>query len=153
MLEEVRDPRQLRLVDVGVVLDVGVEGRQLGVGRSKDLFVLPAFIFHQQHADRPRAHDAARDQLGLAQNHDIDGVAIVRKRVRHEAVIAGIAHGRVQEAIHENRAGVLVELVLDRLTADRDFDDDVDVLGRVLPAADLLDAHGALRRNLDCCGA
>jgi hypothetical protein len=36
----------------------------------------------------------------------------------------------VQEAVDEQRAGLLVHLVLDRLAADRHLDDDVDVFGR-----------------------
>jgi len=48
-----------------------------------------------------------------------------------EAVVAGIAHGGIKEPIDHEGTGRLVHFVLDRLTADRDFDDDVDFLGRV----------------------
>ena len=64
------------------------------------------------------------------------------KRVRHEAVIAGIAHRGVQEAVDEQRAGRLVHLVFDRLAADRHLDDDVDVFRRILADRDRFDAHG-----------
>src|SRR5690606_8620241 len=40
----------------------------------------------------------------------------------------------------------LVHLVLDRLAAQRHLDDDVDVLGRVVPYGDGVQAHGASLR-------
>ena len=53
--------------------------------------------------------------------------------MRNEPVIAGIAHRSVEETIDDQRAAGLVHFVFDRLAADRDFDDDVDFLGRVGP--------------------
>ena len=74
--------------------------------------------------------------------------------MRHETVIARVAHRRVQETIHHQRAGGLVHLVLDRLAADRHFDDDVDVLGRIVADLDRVDAHAAcllcVAPNLAC---
>ena len=64
---------------------------------------------------------------GIRDQH-VDRVAVVGQRMRDEAVIAGIAHRRVQEAVDEQRAGILVHLVFDRLAADRHLDDDVDVV-------------------------
>ena len=69
-------------------------------------------------------------------------VAVAGQRVRDEAVIAGIAHRRVEEAVDDQRAGFLVHLVFDRLAADRHLDDDVDVVGRILADRDGVDAHG-----------
>ena len=63
-------------------------------------------------------HDRAR----VADEH-VDRVAVGRQGVRNEAVIAGIAHRRVEEAVDEQRAGGLVHLVLDGLAADRHLDD------------------------------
>ena len=83
--------------------------------------------------DRPRVGD-----------QHVDRIAVLRQRVRHEAVVAGIAHRRVQEAVDHQRAGRLVHLVLDRLAADRHLDDDVDVLGRIVADRDGIDAHGWL---------
>ena len=68
----------------------------------------------------------------VADQH-VDRVAVARQRMRHEAVISGIAHRRIEEAVDEQRARRLVHLVFDRLAADRHLDDDVDVVGRILP--------------------
>src|SRR5258707_9247547 len=62
--------------------------------------------------------------------------------MRHEAVVPGIAHRRVQEAVDDQGARRLVHLVLDRLAADRHFDDGVDVLGRVVADRDGIEIHG-----------
>ena len=67
------------------------------------------------------------------------------KRVRDEAVIARIAHRRVEEAVDDQRAGFLVQFVFDRLAADRHFDDDIDVVRRIYADRDRVDTHGNLR--------
>ena len=90
----------------------------------------------RQHADKAAVyHRARRDGAGVGDDH-VAGVAVARKRVRYEAVIAGIAHRRVKKPVNEQRAGLLVELVLDRLAADGNLDDDVDVVGRVVADLD-----------------
>src|SRR5262249_30458929 len=79
----------------------------------------------------------------------VDRVPVLGERMRHEAVVARITHGGVQEAVDDQGAGGLVHLVFDRLTADRDLDDDVDVLGRVVADRDGVEAHGWALQN---CG-
>src|ERR1700741_1200761 len=68
--------------------------------------------------------------------------------MRDEAVIAGIAHGGMEKPVDHQRAGLLVHLVFDRLPADRDFDDDIDLARRILPDRDGVNAHGRLRLAL-----
>src|SRR4051794_15663782 len=65
--------------------------------------------------------------------------------MRHEPIVARIAHGGVQETVDHQRAGGLVHLVFDRLAADWDLDDDVDVLGRVVTDRDGIKTHVLLR--------
>jgi hypothetical protein len=65
--------------------------------------------------------------------------------VRNEAVVSGIAHRRIEEAVDHQRAGGLVHLVLDRLAADRHLDDDIDLVWRVHPERDRIDTHERLR--------
>src|ERR1700722_11255218 len=50
----------------------------------------------------------------------------------NEAVISRIAHRGVEKPVDLKRAALLVHLILDRLAADRHFDDDVDIVGRIL---------------------
>jgi hypothetical protein len=65
--------------------------------------------------------------------------------VGDEAVVAGIVHGGVQEPVDEQRARVLVDLVLDRHAAERDLDHGVQV-GRWVPAGgNLAQVHLSLR--------
>src|SRR3954454_18004282 len=61
--------------------------------------------------------------------------------MRHKTVIAGIEHRGVQETIDKDRAGNLVDFVFYRLAAARDFDDDVDVLGRLNPGRNAGQIH------------
>ena len=76
------------------------------------------------------------------------GVAVVRQSVRDEAVIAGIEHRRVEEAVDEDRPRGLVELVFHRHAAERYLDDGVDVVRRIAAGRDELEVHGVsiLRR-------
>ena len=60
--------------------------------------------------------------------------------MRHEAVIARIGHRRIEKPVDHQGPGLLVQFVLDWLPADRDFDDDVDIFGRVFPDGELFDA-------------
>jgi hypothetical protein len=62
--------------------------------------------------------------------------------VWNEPVIAGIAHGGIKKPVDDKRAGFLVQLVFDRLTTDRHFDDDVDLTRRIDPDRDGVNAHG-----------
>jgi hypothetical protein len=72
----------------------------------------------------------------------MNGERAITQRVRHEAIVRRIAHRRVQDAIDEQSARCLVELVLHGLAAGRHFDDDVQILGRVLAGRDEVDTHG-----------
>src|SRR5262245_11874614 len=65
--------------------------------------------------------------------------------MRDEAVIAGVAHRRIEETVDHQRAGFLVHLILNRLAANRHFDDDVDFVWRVGPDRDRIDTHERLR--------
>ncbi len=67
----------------------------------------------------------------------------------NEAVISGVAHRRIEEAVDHQGAGGLVHLVLDRLAADRHLDDDVDLVRRVRPERDRIDTHdeGSIARQ------
>ncbi len=60
--------------------------------------------------------------------------------MRHEAVIARIGHRRIEEAVHDEGAGVLVHLVLDRV-AQSHLDNHVDVFRRILADLDCIDTH------------
>src|SRR3546814_18635392 len=58
-----------------------------------------AVVLHQQDADRPAVHDGTRNDRACVHHHHVDRVAVRRQRMRNEAVISGIAHGRVEEAV------------------------------------------------------
>ena len=142
MQKEVFDLLPGNVRQVGIVLDLGIALRELGRGNRDDLLVAAAIVFHAQDADRLHVDDrAGDDRAGIGDEH-VDGVAIIRERVRHEAVIPGVAHGGIEEAVDDQRAGFLVHLVLDRLAADRHLDDDVDVVRGVLADRKGVDAHG-----------
>ncbi|MNT03641.1 hypothetical protein D3C72_1381880 [compost metagenome] len=124
--------------------NLGVVGVQLVDRHGQDLLVAAGFVDHLQHADGARADDAARHHRGRVQHDDVAGVAVVRQGVRHEAVVARIVHGGVQEAVDEQGAGFLVHLVLHRQAALRDLDDDVDVPRRIRADRNGFDVHVTL---------
>src|SRR5580698_2451920 len=65
--------------------------------------------------------------------------------MRNEAVIPGIAHRGVEKPVYDQRAGILVHFIFDRLAPDGHFNDDVDVMRRIDPDRDGVNAHGWLR--------
>src|ERR1700751_4156823 len=108
---------------------------------GKDLFVGSLPILHHQRADRPATNDCSRYDRGRAYDQHIDRVAVLRQGVRHKAVIAGIKHRSMQEAVDEHRPRRFVDLVLDGLAPLRDLDNDVDVVRRCAADRDLGDVH------------
>ena len=121
------DRRQvLPFADVGII-------RKGRVDRHADQLLVAAMLVLQvEDADRPRADDAAGNERRARDHQRVERVAVGRQRVRDEAVVRRIAHRRVQDAVDEQRARLLVELVLHRLAADRHFDDDVDAVRRIV---------------------
>src|SRR6185295_15542637 len=86
-------------------------------------------------------HDGAR----VADQH-VDRIAVERERMRDEAVVPGVAHRRVEKAIHDESAGGLVHLVFDGLAAHRNLDDDVDIERRIQADRDSVEPHYLLRK-------
>ncbi len=167
VLEEVGDLLGQDHRQVAPAVHARIEGVQLVDRHGQDLFVRTGFIDHHQGADRTAANDRARHHRGRTHHHDVGGVAIVGQGVGDEAVIGRIEHRRVQEAVHQQGAAFLVDLVLHRLAALRDLDDGVEVVGRVHARGDLGEVHydssvewAAGRRacagvciGYKCCGA
>ena len=153
VLEEVPHLLQGDLGQVGVVHHMRVALGELRHRHREHLLVAAGLVLHLEHADRAHVDHRARHDRPRVRDQHVDRIAVVGERVRHEAVIARIAHRRVQEAVDHQGAGGLVHLVLDRLAADRHLDDDVDVLGRIVADLDGVDAHekpALLKPNLPC---
>ncbi len=112
---------------------------------GEDLLVRALVVGHHQNADGTGAHDRARHQWTIADNHHVDRVAVEAECVRHEAVITGIAHLGVEIAVHEHRAGILVDLVFDRVAAERDLDEHIDVVWRIVAGFDFGKVHKTAR--------
>ncbi|CUX32503.1 hypothetical protein AGR6A_Cc190066 [Agrobacterium sp. NCPPB 925] len=141
MLEEMFDLLQRDFRQVGVIVDLVVTARQLRSRNGEDLLVLAAIIFHDHHADRADIDHAAGNQRTGVADENIDRVAVVGQRVRHEAIVTRIGHRRVKEAIDDQRTGILVHLVLDRVSPHRHFNDDIHVIRRVLAYGNCIDTH------------
>ncbi|CVI57029.1 hypothetical protein AGR7A_Cc290790 [Agrobacterium deltaense NCPPB 1641] len=141
MLEEVLDLLQRDFRQVGVVVDLVVTARQLRNRHGEDLLVLAAVIFHDHHADGADIDDAAWNQRTGVADENVDRVAIVGQGVRHETIVTRIGHRRVEEAIDDQRTGILVHLVLDRVSTDRHFNDDIHIIRRILAYGNCIDTH------------
>jgi hypothetical protein len=139
--EEMLDLLPDDLWQVGVVRHLFPATRDLGDRHRNDLLVATGFIAHDQHADRTAGeHCAGDDRPGVGDQH-VDRIAVLGKGVRNEPVVAGIPHRRVEKAVDEHRARILVELVLDRLAANRHLDDHVDLVGRCRADRNRVYAH------------
>src|SRR5690625_1392027 len=142
VLEEVRNLVDQDLGELAIAGNLAVVGMQ-GVDRYREyLLVLALFILHHQHTDRPYLDDSARHDRVAAEHQHIDRITVIRQRVRHEAVVAGVMHRRVQEAVDVERAGILVQLVLHRLASHWHLDDHIDLEGGIVSDRYPVDQHG-----------
>src|SRR5271155_2028493 len=106
--------RQLAGLVIGVVPGVGG-------GDGDDFVVNRAGINHGHQADGAGVHDGERGDRDLAEDQDVERIVIFGERLRDEAVVRGIVHGGVQDAVHFYDAAGLVEFVFDAGT-EGDFD-------------------------------
>jgi hypothetical protein len=143
VLEEVLDLLQAQVLQVFRLLPVAVDRQDLVDRHGQDLGIAAGFVGHLQHADRAATHDHAREQRERGDDQHVAWVAVVRQGLRHIAVVARIVHRGTHEAVDEDRAGVLVHFVLDRIGVHRDFDDDVEVVRHIAAGWDVVQAHGA----------
>ena len=143
MLEEVLDLLQCNFRQIRRISYVVVAFCQRMAGDGNDLLVLARVVLHDQDTDRSHVDDTARHQRPRVAHEHIDRVAVLGKRVGNETVVAGIRHRRIQESIDNERARFLVEFVLDRIAADGNLDNDIDVVGRIIPYTYGIDAHDA----------
>jgi hypothetical protein len=86
-----------------------------------DDLVVGALVDHAQPAERARAHDRQRLDRLLHQDEDVERIAVLGVGPRDEAVVRGVVHGRVEDAIEAQEARRLVDLVLEvRAAGDLD---------------------------------
>src|SRR5574341_1143540 len=100
--------------------------------RRDDLVVLAAIVPHRQHSDRAAPDDRQRSERLLAEHEHVERITVVAVGLGDESIVRGIVDRRVEHAVGAEKAGRLVELVLD-LRALRDLHDRVEELARVGP--------------------
>src|SRR3546814_9564655 len=61
--------------------------------------------------------------------------------MQDKTIIGRIAHGRMQDAVDEQRARFLVELIFDGLAAHRHLNDDIQAVGWIVSDRDQFDIH------------
>ena len=105
---------------------VAVEGR-VTVRQGNDFFVFFAAVFHHDDADRETACHRERHQCFGTQNQHVQRIVVVGQCLWNETVVGRIVGGGIENTIHQQHAGFLVEFVFD-LAALRNFDDAVKVL-------------------------
>ena len=82
-----------------------------------------------EHADDADANTAA-GKRGLAdEDEGVERIAVLGQRALDEAVVRRVRHGGEQTPVEDDRAELLVELVL-VARPGRDLDEDHDVHGR-----------------------
>src|ERR1700730_19305031 len=69
---------------------------------GKDLLVGSLLILHHQRTDRTATHDRSRHYCGRTDDQYVDRTPVLRQGMRHKAVIAGIKHCGMQEAVDEH---------------------------------------------------
>src|SRR5690554_380581 len=108
---------------------------------AKQFFIAAMFVFKVQHRDRTTTHYTARHEWRARDDQSVEWITIGGQGMRNESVICGVAHRRVQDTIHEQRAGFLVKLIFDRLTANGHFDNHVQGFRRIVADSNFADVH------------
>src|SRR5690606_15508616 len=150
VLEEVADALAPVRADLIDVVDMGVAGEHLRHRNGKDLLIAASLVAHLQHADRAAADDRARNQRQRQDHHYVRRIAITAQGIGHVTVVARVAHRCGQDAVDEDRTGLLVDLVLHRLGILGDLDDDVDFVRRVRAGGDVVQAHDCSKMKAPC---
>ncbi len=148
--EEVADLVEQNFGEFRIGVDLGVIGMQIIDRYCDDFFVRTGFIDHVEHTDGPGTDDAARHHGHPSHHQDIERITVFRQSMRHETVVRRVVHRRVQKPVDEHRTRFLIDLVLDRIAAQGDFDDNVQVPWRVMANGDFVDIHDAF--SLACVG-
>ena len=89
VLEEMGDLTRRDFRQVARRLHVVVEAGELVDRHRQDLGVAPGLVVELQHADGPAADHDAGDERHRGEHQHVAGIAVVRQRLRHVAVIAG----------------------------------------------------------------
>ena len=94
--------------------------------------ILSSFSPRSVRLTTPMARAQHRERFGgvLHQDHRVERVAVLVEHLREEAVVGRVRHRRVHNAVDAQNAEVQIELVL-RGRLARDFDDEVELIGRV----------------------
>ena len=61
--------------------------------------------------------------------------------MRNVTVITRVVHRSHHEAINEKRAGFFIDLVFHRVSVHWNFNNDVEVIGRVVAGVDAIEIH------------
>ena len=141
MFEEVLDCVQAHRVHVRRLLPVVVHRQDLARGHRQHLGIAASLVGHLQDADWAAGDHHSRRQRKRRDDEHIHRVAIVGKRARDVAVVARVMHRRGHEAVDEDCAAGLVDLVLDRVGVHRNFNDHIELIGRFGPRRHFVQAH------------
>ena len=76
-------------------------------GTAQHLVVAALLVGHPEHADRPAAHQHAREQrVALQQHQRVERVAVLAERVLDEAVVGRVLRRGEQRAVQPHPAGL-----------------------------------------------
>ncbi|MNT09835.1 hypothetical protein D3C72_1446380 [compost metagenome] len=103
--------------------------------------IFAGFVGHLQHANRTAADHRTRLQWVWGWHQHVNRVTVQRQGVVDVTVVARVEHRGGHETVNEQRTGVLVDFIFDRIGVCRDFDNNVDVFRQVFASRDQVQAH------------
>ena len=115
-----------------VAVELGIFGRD-----GDDLVVLFARVDHRHQADGAGVNQRQRDDGFLAEHQHVERIVIFGERLRDEAIVGRVIHGRIEDAVELDEAAGLVELVF-HARSERDLDDRVEFLRELLAGSDVV---------------
>ncbi len=140
VLEEVLDLLERDFRKIGVIGDLVVTGVSFGTGTARIFSSMPPSSsiiitpIGRTLMTQPGTSGGCCRSERRADRHPCRAYAARNRNCR-------IGHRGIEKAIDDERAGILVHLVLDRLATNRNFNDDVDVFRRVLANGNCIDTH------------
>src|ERR671921_2104695 len=106
-----------------------------------DVLVVLALVDHWHQADGTHLQEAHGLDGFLHQHYNVQRVVVVGQRLRYEAVILRVDHGRVQDPVYLQESGVLIKLVFD-LRAFGDLDQDAEFVRSVFAYGNVVPRMG-----------
>jgi len=115
---------------------IRVELRIFG-GDCDDLMIGLAGVDHRHEADGAGVNDGERDDSFLAEDEDVERVVVFGEGLRDEAVIGGVVHSGVENAIEADESAGFIEFIF-HAGAEGNLDHAIEFFWKLVAGSDVV---------------